>query len=239
MIFNIINSNMGAGEKVVVVFAFFISVTLAIVLHEISHGYAAYWCGDYTAKFAGRLSLNPLKHFDLIGFLMLATIGFGWAKPVPVDSRNFKDYKKGMTLVSLAGVTMNLILAIIFAMLLAIVQLILKASYDTVVSVGFLTYLFLFLQYLCIYSIVVNLTLMAFNLLPIYPLDGFRLVETYAKPGNKYVNFMMRYGSLILLALVLGGNLLGRISPWLDPLGSYIQWVTNGIINIFSKIFGI
>ena len=240
MIFNIVNNaNMNAGEKVIVLFSFVIAIMIAIVCHEVAHGYVAYLNGDLTAKFSGRLSLNPAKHFDLIGFLMMLFVGFGWAKPVPVDSRNFKNYKKGMVTVSLAGVTTNLLLATLFAIILAIVQLILKAAYATVVANAFLTYLFLFFQYLCIYSIVANLTLMAFNILPIYPLDGYRLVETLAKPGNKYVAFMQRYGMWVLLILLLGGNILGRITPWLNPIGMYINWVTNGIMNIFGKIFGI
>ena len=240
MIFDVIgNSSIGAGEKVIILFSFLLAISLAIVCHEVAHGYAAYLNGDLTAKFSGRLTLNPFKHFDPIGFVMLATVGFGWAKPVPVDPRNFKNYKKGMVMVSLAGVVTNLLLATVFAMLLAIVQLILKATIDTVVTVGFLVYLFKFLQYFCIYSITINLTLMAFNILPIYPLDGFRLVETLAKPDNKYVVFMRRYGMLVLLALLVGGSLLGMINPYLDLLGTYIRWIQNGVIHIFSKIFGI
>lgn len=224
------------------VIAFLIAIMCAIVFHELAHGWVAYWNGDNTAKFCGRLSLNPLKHIDPIGMLMMLLVGFGWAKPVPVDSRNFKDYKKGMITVSLAGVVANFIMAFLSACCLAIVvactkNLDMNIYYGQDISAG--QYAYFFFSNLFRFGITFNLTLMAFNLLPIYPLDGFRLVETLAKPNNKYVAFMYRYGSFALLGFLLISNVLGFISPYLDIFGMYINAVNSAVSKLFSLLFGV
>ena len=220
----------------VAVIAYLIAICGAIVLHELAHGLVAYWNGDYTAKAAGRLTLNPVKHFDLIGFLMLAVIGFGWAKPVPIDSRNFRDYKKGMITVSLAGVICNFLQAFLATAFLAILASILGAAGFEQNNAGY--YFAMFVVYLLSCSATVNMTLMAFNLIPIFPLDGFRIVETLAKPYNKYVEFNYRYGQFLLLGLVVVGNLLGSFSPYLNILGLYINSVQNAMFKLFSLILG-
>ena len=153
----------------------------AIMLHEVSHGYAAYLNGDYTAKYAGRLTLNPLKHFDILGTIMMLLVGFGWAKPVPIDSRNFRSYRKGMLMTSLAGVTMNLMLAIVALIGLCIVTAIFGAA-DIVVSMGGVLYYgagssaaaryaYQFFYYLCAYGVTINMTLFLFNLIFIAKLE--------------------------------------------------------------------
>lgn len=220
----------------VAVIAYLIAICGAIVLHELAHGLVAYWNGDYTAKAAGRLTLNPVKHFDLIGFLMLAVIGFGWAKPVPIDSRNFRDYKKGMITVSLAGVICNFLQAFLATAFLAILASILGAAGFEQSNAGY--YFAMFVVYLLSSSATVNMTLMAFNLIPIFPLDGFRVVETLAKPYNKYVEFNYRYGQFLLLGLVVVGNLLGSFSPYLNILGLYINSVQDAMFKLFSLILG-
>lgn len=220
----------------VAVIAYLIAICGAIVLHELAHGLVAYWNGDYTAKAAGRLTLNPVKHFDLIGFLMLAVIGFGWAKPVPIDSRNFRDYKKGMITVSLAGVICNFLQAFLATAFIAILASILGAAGFEQSNAGY--YFAMFVVYLLSSSATVNMTLMAFNLIPIFPLDGFRVVETLAKPYNKYVEFNYRYGQFLLLGLVVVGNLLGSFSPYLNILGLYINSVQDAMFKLFSLILG-
>lgn len=240
MLLNLIFAMAGSEDKVLVfvsIIAYLIAICFAIVLHETAHGLVAYWNGDYTAKLAGRLTLNPVKHFDPIGFLMLAVIGFGWAKPVPIDSRNFRDYKKGMITVSLAGVVCNLIQAFIATAFIAIMAAILGDTLTFETRNG-LYYLAQFFVSLLSYSATVNLTLMAFNLIPVYPLDGFRVVETLAKPYNKYVQFNYRYGAFLLLGLLLLSNLLGRISPYLDVIGLYMNAVSGAMSKLFSLIFG-
>lgn len=221
----------------VAILAYLIAILGAIILHEFAHGVVAYWNGDYTAKMSGRLSLNPAKHFDPIGFLMLALIGFGWAKPVPIDSRNFRNYKRGMITTSIAGVVCNVIQAFLAMSCIAILAAILG---DTVVfeSRNFAYYFVNFTVYLLQYSATVNLTLFAFNLIPIYPLDGFRVVETLAKPYNRYVEFNYRYGSFLLLGLLVLSNVLGYISSYLDILGLYMGAVSSAVRQLFSLILG-
>ena len=144
-----------------------------------------------------------------------------------------------MITVAIAGVVTNLILATVSAILLALFLLLVKAIAATVATSLFLRYLVILVEYFFLYSIIINLTLMAFNILPIYPLDGFRIVETLTKPNNKYVTFMRRYGVMVLFGLLILGNLLSYISPYFDILGLYINAVTSGFIKLFSVIFGL
>lgn len=217
------------------------ALLLAITFHEWAHGFIAYKNGDLTAKFCGRLTLNPVKHFDPIGFLMLAVVGFGWAKPVPIDPNNFKKLRKGIITTSVAGVIMNLILAFISCALLAILYAIVEAAtagswiMPNEVASGFVQ----LFQYFFIYGIVVNLTLMAFNILPIYPLDGFHVLEMFTRYDNKYCVFMRRYGSFVLLGILLLSSVLGRINPYLDIFGMYMYGIQRGALNLMSLIFRI
>lgn len=239
MLISILRGEGEISEKIIMLFAYLGAILLAIIMHETAHGFIAMKNGDYTAKFCGRLSLNPVKHFDPIGFLMLAFVGFGWAKPVPIDPNNFRSFKKGMITVSIAGVITNLILATASAILLTLFLLLSKAISETIAASLFLNYLVILVKCFLLYSIIINLTLMAFNILPIYPLDGFRVVETLTKPNNKYVIFMRKYGVMLLFGLLILGNVLSYISPYFDILGLYISAVTNGFIRLFSVIFGL
>ena len=171
---------------------------LSLTLHEWGHAYAAHLCGDDTAKNLGRMTLNPLKHIDPIGFIMILLAGFGWAKPVPVNSRNFRSFKKGETIVSLAGVFMNLILVIVFSALYVLFgYLYVRNAAEWLAN----DYLWLVLQF----GIILNITLILFNLLPIYPLDGYHIFELlFAKRlPFRVLNFMRRYGQFILIALLI------------------------------------
>ena len=114
-IYSIFTSEYSWQIKLVVLFAYLISILVAIVCHEFAHAYVAYKNGDDTAKLSGRMTLNPAAHFDPFGFLCLLLLGFGWAKPVPVDEMKFRNIKKGRLLVGFAGVTANIILAVVFA----------------------------------------------------------------------------------------------------------------------------
>ena len=174
-----------------------IAVVIALVVslstHEFAHAYVAYKNGDDTAKMMGRLSLNPMKHMDWIGILCCTLFGFGWAKPVPVNPMKFRNYKKGSALVSIAGVTVNLIFAIVFGGLYVLFLKHIEISNN-------------FLFFLCELSgtmFSLNACLFVFNLLPIYPLDGFNLVASFAKYENKYVQFMRQYGNIILIIVLV------------------------------------
>lgn len=217
----------------------------AIMLHEVAHGYAAYLNGDFTAKYAGRLTLNPLKHFDILGTIMMLIVGFGWAKPVPIDSRNFTNYRKGMLMTSLAGVTMNLILAVVALIGLCIVTAVFGAA-NVIVGYGgsmyYATasmaarYAYEFFYYLCAYGVTINMTLFLFNLIPIYPLDGFRVVETLAKPDSAYVRFNYRYGNFLLIGVILIFTVLGYIASYIGVNLNIFGQYQNLFIRLMSII---
>ena len=189
---------------------------LAITIHEFSHGYIAYRLGDPTAKNAGRLTFNPLAHLDLFGTLAIIFIGFGWAKPVPVDSRNFAEPRRDNLWVALAGPVSNFLTAFAFGLIFRLFSPLLVGS-----SVG---EIILAMIYLAIW---INLILTMFNLLPIPPLDGFHILEglvsyeTYVKMQS-----FARYGPMILLGLILissfgGFHFFGIIfSPFVSFFGS-------------------
>lgn len=200
------------------------AVLLAISVHETAHGYAAYKMGDPTAKYSGRLSLNPLAHFDLIGFLCMLFFHFGWAKPVPINPDNFKDRKKGVILVSLAGPVSNLAMAIISAVILGIVGKFtgFAALFSNVTSLKGLNVLIVMLYY----CIIINVGLMIFNLIPIPPLDGSRVLTEFLPGRIKYKFYRYeRYSFLALLLIIYTGIL--------DPI---LNFLTNLILQPIFKI---
>jgi Zn-dependent protease len=167
---------------------------IALILHEVAHGYVAYLLGDPTAKAQGRLSLNPLKHLDPIGTLAFFFVRFGWAKPVPINPRYFKNPRQGMMLTAMAGPLTNFVLAALFAMAL-----------HAMPALGVPPGNFLFLA--CYYGVFVNLILGAFNLIPIPPLDGSNVLAYFLPPrmAYKYTSFG-RYGFILLIGLIVVSN---------------------------------
>lgn len=231
MILHIINSNETPRDKFIIIVAFLFAALFAIIFHEVAHGYAAKLNGDDTAKSMGRLSFNPAKHFDPLGFLMFALVGFGWAKPVPINPNNFKNFKKGVITTSLAGVFANLICSIVsFGLLLATVQIGISVGINNAVGEIF----YLLFMYFFLYSTIINISLIAFNIIPVYPLDGFNVLAMITKPGNRVVAFLRRYGYFILLGLLL----IGSVIPAFDVIGMYFNVVQVAIFKLFSLIFG-
>lgn len=181
--------------------AFLFAITAGITIHEFSHGLVAYYQGDNTAKLSGRLTLNPFAHFDALGFISLLCFGFGWAKPVPINSLKFKEYNKGIFLTSIAGIVANFFLAFFSAGGLVLCNKILY------LTSGFGEFVVEFLIMFFNYSLVINLSLALFNLLPIPPLDGYNLVMSLSKKQNKFLTFVQRYGQIILLVLIISSAL--------------------------------
>ena len=180
---------------------YIVAVLSALILHEVAHGLVALWCGDPSAKYAGRLTLNPAKHLDGLGTVCFLLFGFGWAMPVPINSSNFKHRKSGCILVSLAGIAVNLLLAFV-------------ASFFYVLTLGTIW------EYLFMYIMLFNIVFATFNLLPIAPLDGFNLVEALA-PSSSYVRFMRQnrlVTLIILLVVIYFTNVLGVMQSWLCSL---------------------
>ena len=188
------------NETIIVIVCLFLAILVSISSHEFAHGYVAYHMGDDTAKRLGRLTFNPLAHLDLFGTISFVLFGFGWAKPVPINPLNFKEYRKGLFLTSIAGIVTNIFLAFF-----ASGAYVLMLKLNEVVSIEFWNFVTTFLVIFFEELAVINLGLAIFNLLPIYPLDGYNIIFSLTKNGNKFQRFMMKYGSIILLLIFLTG----------------------------------
>ncbi|WP_041720652.1 site-2 protease family protein [Pseudodesulfovibrio piezophilus] len=177
---------------------------IALVAHEVAHGYVAYLLGDPTAQSQGRLTLNPLKHLDPIGTLAFFFVHFGWAKPVPVNPRYFKDVRFGMLLTAIAGPGVNFILAAVFAIVMHILTTIQFQSGTLWESIIVPFYL------ICQAGVYVNLILGIFNLIPIPPLDGSNVLAYFLPPriAQLYMS-LSRYGFIVLIGLILIGQYSG------------------------------
>ena len=217
-----LKSNQDFGYMLMYIIAYIMALFIAMPFHEFAHALAAKREGDYTAVALKRYTLAPLSHIDIKGLIFLMFFGFGWAKPVPIDSRNFKRGKKSKFLVSIAGILTNLILGTLF---LFIFYLILRISPEFYSSsfYGELVYTFLDV------SVLLNYSLAFFNILPLYPLDGYKIVETFAKWNSNIVDFLKKYSIVIYIILVVSG------------IYSYYFWFTAGSIitglgNLFTKI---
>jgi Zn-dependent protease len=212
---------------VIAIIAFILAMFLAFGMHEFAHAFIAHKEGDDTAKVLGRMTINPLAHFDMVGLICLILFGFGWGKPVPINPTNFKDFKKGNILVSLAGIITNLILMII-TLFFEILYNKLTANIQNlplyIECIGF---------FLSFFSSI-NLYLAVFNLLPIYPLDGFMLIASLVKKENKFLQFMQRYGNIILIII-----LVFPISYDLTLFDVIAQFVYTIIAGPFLKLFSL
>lgn len=201
------------GSSITSIIATLLAVLLAITFHETAHGFMAYKLGDPTAKNQGRLTLNPLAHLDPVGALMMFIAGFGWAKPVPVNPFFFNgDRTKGMMLVSVAGPVTNLLLSFI-------------AYFIYAAGGGFVTVPFL--NVFLTQMIVLNIYLAIFNLIPVPPLDGSKILAGFLPraAAYKYLTTVEQYGFIILLVLIVF-NITDMI---LVP-------IANFVLNLFSMI---
>ncbi|WP_346917565.1 site-2 protease family protein [Clostridium sp.] len=197
------------------------AILIAVSLHEFAHGYVSYKLGDPTPKATGRLSLNPLAHLDPVGTICLLFFHFGWAKPVQVNPYYYKDKKRGMALVGLAGPMMNFLIALICAFA---IEVILK------VTGGYGGDVIVFIFKLFNYTYIINIGLGVFNLIPFPPLDGAKIIGALL-PEEKYFKFMKyeRYGQLIIFALLMFNFLDGPLMIARKGIDKII-W---GIVKLF------
>ena len=191
---------------------------LALTVHETAHGYAAYRLGDPTAYNQGRLTLNPLKHLDPIGTLMMLLFGFGYAKPVPINARYFRKPKRDMALTALAGPLSNILLAWLGIFLFCVAAKFVDANN----SAGYVVMLFLQVFYM------LNLGLGIFNLIPIPPLDGSRIFLIFL-PTKYYFSIMRyeRYIMLVAIALIWFGVLDRPLYAAINGVGSLLFWLVK------------
>ncbi len=188
-------------------------VLIGMTVHEWAHAFVAYKLGDPTARNLGRLTLNPFAHIDLFGFLCLLIMGFGWAKPVPVNPNNFRHYKRDDILVSLAGITMNLITAFVFTFVLYIGFI----RWNLYSNAAF--------QSIMLSIVTINLSLAVFNLIPVYPLDGSHVLDSLLMHRfPKVLYFLHQYGRYILIALLITG-----------AVSAVLGTAVNALFRLFAR----
>ncbi len=192
-------------------------ILFALTIHEYAHGYVAYRMGDPTAKFAGRLTLNPIKHIDLFGFLAFLIFRFGWAKPVPIQPHNFTDIKKGIIYTSLAGPLSNFLFAIPLGLLLRIFPVLYQNN--LLLPIGMMLQL----------GLIYNLIFCAFNLIPIPPLDGSKVLFVLLPPEYNHIKLWLEhYGFMVLIGLIFFDRITGLPILW--------GWI-GPFVSLFAKLF--
>ena len=204
-----------------------IPALICITFHELSHGFVAYKLGDPTAKSLGRLTLNPIKHIDIFGFLMMVMFGFGWAKPVPVDMRRFKNPKRGMAITALAGPVSNIILAAVVMVIYGIAAVPLIKSPPGSLGATVFT--------MINRTAYLSIALAVFNMIPIPPLDGSKVLFSFV-PNSVYMTLMKyeRYGFILLIILMYTNAFDATIGRLTQGIYFHLADIANAVYRLFA-----
>jgi Zn-dependent protease len=194
-------------------------IILGLTIHEFSHAYIANMCGDSTSKDQGRVTLNPLKHIDPLGFILLLFAGFGWAKPVHFNVKNLRDPERDIVKIAVAGPFSNALLAILLSWIFVLIFKLNPGIYYSVVAEIF------------IYAIYINWGLFIFNLIPIPPLDGSHLLLNYFRKYPSLYAGLYKYGTLLLFALIIG-SMVSKTN--LLPIWPVIEFLGKGFLSILG-----
>ena len=222
MLLDLLTQGLSLQEMLIQILLTIPTIFIALTFHEVAHGWMSYKLGDPTAYNMGRLTLNPLKHLDPIGALCMLLVGFGWAKPVPVNARYYKNPKRGMALTAFAGPAMNLILAFFGVIIYKLVN---RFGYLLIPN-GLLVYVLFLLFY---YFAYLNIFLAVFNLIPIPPFDGSRIAYVFL-PTNLYFK-IMRYERIIQI-IVMVALVSGIVSLPLGFIADGIQYAMEWLIGL-------
>ena len=216
-------------DRILEYISIFLALMLVLPIHEFAHGFAAVKSGDITPKIYKRYTLNPFAHFDIYGLLCFVLARFGWAKPMPVNPNNFKNYKLGCFWVSIAGVLANYLLAFVAYPLFYLSIFVPQFGYFTDV-----------LQLTFYYTFSMSLSFAVFNLIPVYPLDGFRLIDVFSKKRSSVYRFLRHYGIYVLYTF-FALSILSDITniTWLDFLGNFLSFVVGYIRLPITLFWGV
>ena len=213
MLSQLLSGNFTIQSVIAEIFAVLVIIFLVLPFHEWAHAETAYLLGDKGIKQRGSLSLNPLSHIDPMGALAMLLIGFGWARPVPVDARYFKNPKVGMAITALMGPVANLVAALAGLFTFHLLWCIVPSFFTTA---GFGSYVLVFLQF----YIIVNINLAVFNLLPIPPLDGSKILFVFLP--DTAVQFFYRYQMFFMMGLI--------VLLWTGPLSYLLSFLSRGAL---------
>ncbi len=236
MLLNLFESGF-SKESIISLLLFLPVLLISLTVHEYCHGYAAYKCGDNTAQWHGRLTLNPFKHLDPLGTIMMLTVGFGFARPVPINPRNFRHYKRDLCIVSVAGPLSNVFLAFIGLILYYSVAVVVEFNEPAIVSNEFLAKFFVLWVEFITSFILANTTLAVFNMIPIPPLDGSRIISVLLP--LKVQIFFEKYERIIMFVvfiLIWRGSLDGIINFFGEKLLSVLDLAVSIPFNFFINL---
>ena len=198
------------------------ALLISLSIHEFAHAWVAYKQGDISQKIRGRLTLDPFKHIDPIGFLCIVLCGVGWGRPVMVDDRNFKNSRKGTMLTALAGPVSNLLLAVLLTLVLKILMMV--GVFDNIVANSIGT---IFLQ-MFLYTIEFNIVFGIFNLIPLPPLDGSKVLEYFLPQSLRGIMYTLERYSFIILLIIFCTNITSYIiTPAYNAILNLLNWILN------------